>query len=114
MSANFGSGPALNQDFDFVIDSTGDLENRSGVEELGKDLAMQMVLNLETYLGESPTNLVKRKVELTATRVAVADTRVRNVDESATAVSFGSRRDELTVRMRVITESGPQEFIFNV
>jgi hypothetical protein len=114
MNSNFGSGPALNEDFDFIIDNTGELESSSSVEELGKDLSMQMVLNLEKYLGQSPTNLLRRKVELTATRVATADTRVREVDTESTTVSFSNRRDELTVEMRVLTESGPQEFVFNV
>jgi hypothetical protein len=114
MSGNSGSGPSLDVDFDFVVDTTGDIESSSNVEELGKDLSIRMALNLEQYIGQPPTNLLKQKVATTATKVALADTRVRGVDRDSTKVSFDDTLDEITVQMKVFTEDGEQELVFNV
>lgn len=114
MSGNLGSGIFLDTGFDFGVSSTGDLRSESGSNELGKDLAMQMILSLEQYIGKPPTNLVERKVAATATNVALADSRVDSVDKNNIVVTFNNERSEITVEMSVFTEDSEQEFVFNV
>lgn len=114
MSGDFGSGVYLSERFDFVVNSTGDLRSAEGTQELGKDLAVQMALNLDQYLGEPPSNNLNARVANTASNLALADSRVRAVDKENISVSFNSSRDELTVEMDIFTADGRQELVFTV
>lgn len=116
MSDNLGSGISFDQDFDLIVGTTGDLANESGVDELKKDLAMQMVISLDRYIGQSPTGNLKEQVAGTAARVANADSRVRSVRKSETLVEFSDDREQISLKMQVVTEGAdvPQELVFDV
>lgn len=114
MADEFGSGIFLDEQFDFSVGSTGDLENTSGIDELQKDLAFKMVLNLEQFLGQPPSGNLTAKVADVASRVAIADVRVDSVVEDSIDIQFSETRDELTVKLAVRTGEGEQNLIFDV
>lgn len=114
MVDNFGDGLFLDEDFDFSTSPTGDLSSSSGEDELEKDLAFQMAINLGQYVGEPPSGNIEEKVAGTATRVAREDPRVQSVDKRKTNVSYNFDRKEISVDMTVITEEGVAEMIFNI
>lgn len=114
MTDDLGSGPLLDEHFDFSVGETGDLLNTTGVGELQKDLAIRMVLGLSQYLGSAPSNNIGAKVGATATKIAVSDSRVDSVDKDSIQTSFNSDRDELRLQMTVFTSDGEQELVFNV
>lgn len=114
MADEFGSGIFLDEQLDFSVGNTGDLKHTSGLEELQKDLAFKMILNLEQFLGQPPSGNLKAKVADVASRVAIADTRVNSVVEDSIEVDFNETRDELTVKLAVRTGEGEQNLIFDV
>ncbi len=114
MSENLGSGVFLDERFDFSVDPTGDLKSTSGLNELQKDLAFQMVINLEQFIGQPPTGNLQEKVAGTAKRVAEADSRVRYVLEGDTEVIFSDDREEITLKMTAQTRDEQQNLIFDI
>lgn len=114
MTQPFGSGIYLDEQLDFSVDSTGDIRGETGLSELQKDLAFQMIISLDKYLGQPPSGNLKEKVAGTAKRVAEIDSRVTFVDTRKTEVSFSSDRQELTLKMTVQTRDGEQDLIFDV
>lgn len=114
MSDPFGAGVYLDEQLDFSVDSTGDLEGESGVDELQKDLAFQMVISLSKYLGQPPSGNLNEKISGTARRVAEIDSRVDFVDSRKTEVSFSTDRQEITLKMVVETNDVEQQLIFDV
>lgn len=114
MVDEFGSGIHLDGQFDFAVGSAGDLKTENGIDELQKDLAFQMVINLDRYIGQPPSGNLEEKVASTAKRVALADSRIGSVDSSKTEVSFSPDRQEITLKMTIQTGEGEQELVFDV
>lgn len=110
----FGSGVLLDENFDFEVGNTGDLQHESGVDELEKDLAMQMVISLSQYLGEPGSGNVVNKIAGTAARVALLDSRVRSVSKEKTDVKFDRVNGEIDVKLLVNTRDGERELVFEV
>jgi len=50
--SNEGSGLSLDQNFDLVVSEVGDLDKEDGLEELQKDLAMQVAYTLRNAIGQ--------------------------------------------------------------
>lgn len=114
MSDNFGEGIFLDESLDFSVGSTGDLAHTGGIDELQKDLAVKMIINLDQFLGRPPSGNLKAKVADVASRVVLADVRVDSVVQDSLDVQFTERRDELTVKLAVRTSDGEQNLIFDV
>ena len=105
---SFGSGPALDEDFDLSISGTGDIEAEDGIEELHKDLSFQLNYSLENYLGERPTTNVEAEALTTAIRVLRADTRVDTVIEQGSTASLSEDGRSLSVTMQYIANDGEE------
>lgn len=114
MATDFGSGIHLDELFDFSVDPAGDIQADRGLNELQKDLAFQMVINLDQYRGQPPSGNLGAKVLATARRVAESDARIDSIDEEASTVSFSDDREEITLKMIVQTRDGEQELVFEV
>jgi hypothetical protein len=114
MANEFGDGIFLDEALDFSIDPTGDIQAARGVEELEKDLSVQMIAGLDQYLGSPPSGNLRAKVLNTATNIATADPRVLSVVADSSAISFSRNRQKLNVKLLVRTVSGQQELIFNI
>lgn len=110
-----GSSQKLDQSFDFVIDSTGDIDSTIGLDELEKDLSVQMAFYLSVYLGEPPTNQTKAEVRRTVSNVAIADARIVDVDQENIVVEWDRGLRELTVEVSVTTITNTEyDLVFNV
>jgi len=114
MAPRFGSGIHLDEKFDFSVGNTGDLKSEDGLEELQKDLSIQMVIGLDQYLGQPPGGNLEAKIINKVITIANADPRITSVVESSIDVQFNSSRDELTIKMTVRTSDGEQNLIFDV
>jgi hypothetical protein len=114
MVGEFGSGLYLDESLDFSVDTTGDLRTVDGVDELEKDLSVQMITSLQQYLGQPPSSNLNAQVFRTASNIATADARVASVNTNKSTVSFNRTRDEITLKLVVRTTSGEQELVFEV
>lgn len=114
MSERFGSGIHLDEQLDFSVDPSGDLQAERGLDELQKDLAFQMIVNLQEFIGQPPSNNISAKVIGVASSIAVSDSRVSSVDKDNSSVTFNRLRDEITINLIVRTVGGEQELVFNV
>ena len=114
MSDDFGAGIALDEQFDFTVDSTGDIDSTSGVEELQKDLAFQMVVNLDQYLGQPETPNLEAKVSRTVKNVALGDERIQSVSDDSISVIFEPLSDTITVEMSARTVDEQVNLIFEI
>lgn len=108
------AGIYLDGQFDFSIDSTGDIQAVYGSDELQKDLAFQMVLGLSQYLGTAPSGNLNAKVAGTAEAIATGDSRINSVVPNSFDVEFNSKRSSIDIEMRVITEIGERRLVFDV
>lgn len=111
---NTDAGIYLDSRFDFNINSTGDTKSTKGVEELHKDLAVQMAIVLSRYKGAAPSGNLEAKVAGTATETAEADSRINSVPQESLEVTFNDTYDEITVEMRARTELGTAPLIFEI
>lgn len=116
MSERFGSGPALDENFDLTIDSTGDLQSAEGVDELEKDLSVRLSIFLEPMIGQQPTPNLRTKVSARTRSIAQSDPRVANVPRDSIDVTFSGRQSQtIEVSFTVMTiESGSYDFIVEV
>jgi hypothetical protein len=114
MSENLGAGIALDEQLDFGVDPSGDVESSSGPIELRKDLAIQMIIGLDRYIGEPPSGNIEAKVAGSAKQIALNDPRVLSVRDDSIIVNYSTRREEISIEMNVITEDGEIPFVFDV
>lgn len=114
MVDEFGSGLYLDQSLDFDVGPTGDLRTVDGVDELEKDLSVQMVASLQQYLGQPPTSNLDAQIFRTASDIATADTRVSSVIRSESTISFSQDRESITILLAARTTSGTQQLIFEI
>lgn len=115
MSDTLGSGPALDNKFDLTIDRSGDLDNVSGIEELEKDLSMQVVSTLSEFIGAPPADSTRVKVKSRTKRVVLADDRVdRLIAQSLSVEWIGENREEIEVSMRIRANNQEQDLVFTV
>lgn len=112
---SFGNGPSLDDDFDFTISSTGDLTISRELEELNKDLSMQLTVVLREFLGETSSTNVETRALSKAIEVVELDSRVDTVQQDTSSATLLSNGRELTTDLDIITREGTLEnFSFTV
>jgi hypothetical protein len=126
MSEAFGAGIALDEDFDFSVNETGDLKTVSGRAELEKDLSFQLSFFLRRHIGELVSENLKAEVKNTAKEIVELDTRVREFREANSTVTFPDRSSNtISITVPIIPEnvdtntdtsggSNPFEFVVEV
>jgi hypothetical protein len=114
MTIDLGSGAALDKNFDFSVDETGDIEASYGFDELEKDLAFKMAINLQQFLGQTPTGGTIAKVSNIARRVAQNDPRINAVPTDQLSVSFSDELQEITIELVAQIGGVNERFIFTV
>lgn len=114
MSERFGAGIALDEDLDFSITPTGDLQTEEGTDELLKDLSFQLHFFLQQFLGQSPTEETKVSVLAEVEDVVTRDVRVDSLIADESRVSFfGPRNAGIRVNVALVT-SDNESFNFVV
>lgn len=112
---NLGSGIYLDELFDFEVDQTGDVLSTDGIDELEKDLAVQMKFNLRQFLGEVPSSQLNAEVRRTVAQIAIADNRIVSVDRNNIDVEWKERTKKLVVSMSIVTNTNEKyNLVFNV
>lgn len=112
---SFGSGPALDEDLDFSIDSGGDIDESSGIDELTKDLSVQLIFALEQFLGRPPTASVKSEVKNVTTQTLSADSRVQFVSSESIDVDIDRISKNIDIDVSIITIDGEEfDLVFEV
>lgn len=108
-----GAGIALDEDFDLIIDSTGDIDETRGSAELQKDVAFNLVLELQDILGRPVTKEVLALTKSVTNDVLVEDPRVNNV-VSIEVRKVDENSDELEIITSVNADTGQQELVFSI
>lgn len=112
---NLGSGQYLDQNLDFEVDAGGDIQTSSGIDELQKDLAVQMIVSLSQFIGESPTPETEADIKRMAYRVAIADVRVSSVNRENITVEWIGGMKKFDVEVPLTTDTDEEyELVFNV
>jgi hypothetical protein len=107
---NLGSGPALDRNFDFLIDNSGDIKDSSGLNELEKDLSFSSAFRLDDFIGKPLTPTTRQKVENALTEVFDREPRIDSVQEmEVEQVEYG-----FDVQIRAIVNGEKQDLIFPV
>lgn len=114
MSENLGSGIYLDEQLDFEISGTGDIETVSGVGELQKDLSIQMIFQLDQYRGSPPTENTREKVASDVIQLMELDTRVDSVITSRLSVTFSDDNKSIEINAPARTNDGVQDLVFNI
>lgn len=97
---DLGGGVQLDDDWDFIIDSTGDITTVEGVPELEKDLAFRSTVALQPYLGQPIDNTLAEKIRNILRNAMLDDERIAEVN----SISFEqTQRDQLDVDVTVTT-----------
>lgn len=109
-----GSGISLEENFDLNLDTTGDIDSESGIDELQKDLAVATTLVLKQYLGEPPEKGVENRVSDVAKKMVENDVRVNRVVQGSVEVEYSDNRQELSVEMSIVTEIGTTRLIVDI
>lgn len=112
----YGAGPALNEENDFIVDSTGDLQStiqqRGEAEEIEKDLAFNAQIELQGQLGRSvrPSTaaVIRNRIEQVASNNSAIERVLRlNVREIPNGYEV-----ELTVQ--VVDEDTDIDLVFEL
>lgn len=114
MSEEFGSGIALDEQFDLSVGATGDLETVSGVEELQKDLSFQLTQELQEYLGSPSSSSLVAQVSNTTKNVLNADSRIDSVNSESISVSIDSANRNISISVTAVASGEVQELVFNI
>lgn len=97
---DLGGGMQLDDDWDFAIDSTGDIKTVQGVPELEKDLAFRSTVALQPYLGQPIDNTLAEKLRNILRQAMLDDERIAEVN----SIEFEQvQRDQLDVDVTVTT-----------
>lgn len=106
----YGSGPALDKYFDFIIGPTGDLLDYDGLDELEKDLAFASAFLLDEYTGEPLTPTTERKIKNKLEGLFSDEPRISSLRSlTVTETDYG-----FEVQAKVIASDERQEIVYPV
>jgi hypothetical protein len=107
---SFGSGPSLDENFDLEVGSTGDVAVSSGIEELHKDLSLQLSVGLQEFVGATPTPTIEAEAVSRAKDIMEADVRVDRVLQDDSSAEFIEENQRLKLSMKYIARNNSREF----
>jgi len=107
---NYGSGVSLDENYDFIIDSTGDLEDSRGLSELEKDLSFASSVRLFEHIGMPLTSTRKQKIKNSVESIMSSEPRISSVlNISVSQSDYG-----FDIRSDVVADSERMELYFPV
>lgn len=110
--SSLGAGVGLNRDFDFEVDTTGDLATVTELDELEKDVAFNVARTLQESIGQPVTSSTAKELQVDVRDVLIEDSRI-NVVGSVTIRRI-QRTNTYEVVAEVTTAEGPFELVFEV
>lgn len=113
MSNNdLGGGIALDDDFDFEVDETGDIRKTTGRAELEKDIAYATAYALQAQLGQRVDGTAKKQVELIVRNVLIEEVRITDINR--VNVIELPELDGYEIATNADSDAGPVELVFEV
>lgn len=111
--SEFGAGPALGQNLDFDVTSTGDIRTEQDLDELEKDLAFQTIVNVQDLIGRAMTQNYQSKLKFHVRDALINDPRV--VQITNLQLNFLPSQDEVEVVASIVTDDQEEhELVFPV
>lgn len=113
---SYGSSPTLDEDNDFVVDSTGDikstLQEPSTTAEVEKDLAFFSQIQLQSQIGSAITPSTTAVIRNRVREIANDDSRVDNV----LSVEVRQVKDgyEISMSIQLVDDDTNFELVFEV
>jgi len=115
--AEFGKGLSLDKNFDLQLSSVGDIDSEEGIDELQKDLAVQVAFTLRNIIGQPDSPELASEIRSRSRKVIEADERVNEVIRGSIRIQrFERGRNEVrySISVEVSTESGTEELVFEI
>jgi len=115
--AEFGKGLSLDENFDLQLSSVGDIDSAEGIDELQKDLAVQVAFTLRNIIGQPDSPELASEIRSRSRKVIEADERVNEVIRGSISIQrFDRRRSDVrySISVNVSTKDGIQELVFEV
>lgn len=81
MSEELGGGIYLDPDFDFEVDSTGDLRTSTDLDELGKDISFNVATELQGELGRRVDTTTQKRINLIVQNELIEDPRIGSIND---------------------------------
>lgn len=104
--SELGSGPSLDEQWDLYVDeSSGDIAISNGSEELRKDLAFNVAIFLQDFVGDYISDGKRSDIRIGVRNIVLSDSRIDQVN----SVRVGRSReesDELAVDVKATTVDG--------
>lgn len=110
---NLGSGLYLDQTLDFDPNETGDLRTTSGSEELQKDLAFQLLIVLQDYIGPPLTPGTRSEIKSLTVDTITSDVRVDSVDRGSMRVQKVNP-ESIRISVVVTADGEREDLVFNL
>lgn len=107
--SDLGAGPVLDEKFDFRVDSRGDVDTDSGIDELAKDLSYNIYPRLEGFLGSIPSD-TNEEIEIAVRTTIQSDPRVRTIRN----LQVQHDRDGIAISADILSKSGSFTFVEEV
>lgn len=114
--SNEGRGLSLDQNFDLVVSEVGDLDKEDGLEELQKDLAMQVAYTLRNAIGQPDSPELSSQIKTLSRRAVEADARIDEVLRNSIEIRKIENGTEIyyRIRMRAIVSGEQEELVFEI
>lgn len=110
---NLGSGLYLDRELDFDPNETGDLRTISGSDELQKDLAFQLLITLDDFIGPPLTPGTRADIKSLTVDTITSDSRVDALDRGSMQVRKPDR-NSIVIQVIVFAGGEEQELVFNL
>lgn len=112
--SDFGAGVGLNRDWDFEVDSTGDLTTVSGLDELEKDVAFNVARNWEDSIGRRVGSSTQKRIQITVRDVLIDEPRVNDIRNlTVRRVADNANKFEVVAEVNTIV-GADTELVFEV
>ena len=110
---SLGSGLYLDKSLDFDPNTTGDLRTVSGSDELQKDLAFQLLITLDEFIGPPLTPATRADIKDLTIDTILSDSRVDSIDRGSLTIG---KPDRHSIRLQVVVfaDDERQELVFNL
>lgn len=110
----YGGGIYLTSNFDFEVDNSGDIRGEFGVSELEKDIAFNIVQEMQNIPGRRKTQKTVAIVRNRTVQQLRADPRVNSILGEVDVFYPDQIGDVIEVAARVDTVDGEQQLVFPV
>jgi len=111
--SSLGSGLYLDTNFDLDVGQTGDLRSVNGVDELQKDLAFQLTILLDNFIGQPLSPETEAQIKSITIDTLSSDNRVGQVDRSSITVRKPDR-NTIAIQAPVIADNERRELVFEI